>query len=97
MVDTRPWYLRGAVAIVIHCRPVCSFAPFSVRGDTGVLVPGSRWSKVSPDHILNESALRSEGLLSMAVLLALSKPKESKGGDGREEERKRERENPKSW
>lgn len=29
-------------------------------------------SKVSPDHILNESALRSEGPLSTVLLLALS-------------------------
>jgi hypothetical protein len=47
-------------------------------GKVVALVPGLRWSKVSPDHILNESVLRSEGPLSTAVLLALSKPKESR-------------------
>lgn len=35
----------------------------------------SRWSKVSPDHILNESALRSEDPLSTVLLLALSERK----------------------
>lgn len=56
-----------------------------------MLVPGSRWSKVSPDHILNESALRSEGPLSTVVLLALSKRKESKEGGRREKEKERTR------
>ena len=32
---------------------------------------------VSPDHILNESALRYEGPLSTVVLLALSKPNQA--------------------
>jgi len=52
-------------------------------------VPGLRWSKVSPDHILNESVLRSEGPLSTAVLLALSKAKESGGADATGGERER--------
>lgn len=52
-----------------------------------MLVPGPRWSKVSPDHILNESALRFEGPLSTVVLLALSKLKESKEDGGQEKER----------
>jgi len=89
VVDTRPWYLRGAVAIVIHGEPVRSLAPFLARWHTGVLVHGSRWSKVSPDHILNESALRSEDLLSMVMLLALSKLKESKEGSRQEKEKAR--------
>jgi len=87
VVDTR--YLRGAVAIVIHGEPVRSLAPFLARWHTGVLVRGLRWSKVSPDHILNESALRSEGPLSTVVLLALSKLKESKEGGRQEKEKTR--------
>lgn len=89
VVDTRPRYLRGAVAIVIHGEPVRSFAPFLARWHTDVLVRGSRWSKVSPDHILNESALRSEGSVSTVVLLALSKLKESKEGGRQEKEKAR--------
>lgn len=52
-----------------------------------MLVPGLRWSKVSPDHILNESALRSKDPLSTVVLLALSKSKESKEDRGQEKEK----------
>lgn len=101
-------YLRGAVAIVILAgtTPVCSFASFSNSNKVSLSLflprcwcPCPRWSKVSPDHILNESVLRSEDPLSTAVLLALSKTKpkgsqREKGGGRKakegEKERKRE-------
>lgn len=88
-------YLRGAVAIVILTRDDSRCVPFSNSEYVPLLLSlflfrcwCPRWSKVSPDHILNESVLRSEDPLSTAVLLALSKtePKgsqrEKEGGGG---------------
>ena len=75
---------------------MCSFAPFSNSNKVSwCWWSCPRWSKVSPDHILNESVLRSEDPLSTAVLLALSKtkPKGSQREKGwREGGKKEERE-----
>lgn len=79
---------------------MCSFAPFSNSNKVSwCWWSCPRWSKVSPDHILNESVLRSEDPLSTAVLLALSKTKpkgsqrekEGGGGEGGRKERERSR------
>lgn len=79
---------------------MCSFAPFSNSNKVSwCWWSCPRWSKVSPDHILNESVLRSEDPLSTAVLLALSKTKpkgsQREKGGGRGRGKKGEREKPK--
>lgn len=80
---------------------MCSFArrsPSPMLSGAGVGASCPRCKKVSPDHILNESVLRSEDPLSTAVLLALSKtePKGSQrekgvGGEECGERRGKER------